>query len=541
MAIERAATDDAPTTEKHIPAAEYVRMSTDNQKYSIQSQSDAIRAYAQARGMSVVETYSDAGKSGLTLKERDGLSRLIDDVQNRRVSYKTILVYDVSRWGRFQDVNESAYYEYICRRAGVGVEYCAEQFENDGSTLATIIKNLKRAMAAEYSRELSVKVFAGISRIVELGFRAGGGAGYGYRRLLIDPSGAAKCVLARGEQKYISTDRVRLVHGPASEVDAVRWIFSAFVNERKSEARIATILNKKGVANSMGGRWSHATINQLLRNEKYIGNNVWNQTSCKLKSRSVRNDPEMWIRADGVFEPIVDRSVFEAAQGILGRRQQFTCRGRRKGFTDQQMLNALRELLGRHGYLSVALIERNASVPSTILYTKRFGGLKQAYKLIGYTQSRWFRGLTPTGRPRGLSDGEMLEALRHLRETHGHLTRQIICASKRVPSISAYLLRFGTLRHAYKLIGFQSDCARTRAKRSRRYASDQVLLDGLRRLLEKHGRLSRKIIEGAGGPARGTLVRRFGSLHQAYELVGYTPEPRQTRLRSFSGVSTLML
>ncbi|MEO6246527.1 MAG: hypothetical protein ABIQ12_13930 [Opitutaceae bacterium] len=27
--------------------------------------------------------------------------------------------YDVSRWGRFQDADESGYYEYICKRAGI--------------------------------------------------------------------------------------------------------------------------------------------------------------------------------------------------------------------------------------------------------------------------------------------------------------------------------------------------------------------------------------------------------------------------------------
>ena len=84
-----------------------------------------------------------------------------------------ILVYDVSRWGRFQDADESAYYEYLCKRAGIEVHYCAEQFENDGSPAATIIKSVKRAMAGEYSRELSAKVFKGQCRLIELGYPAG--------------------------------------------------------------------------------------------------------------------------------------------------------------------------------------------------------------------------------------------------------------------------------------------------------------------------------------------------------------------------------
>ena len=113
---------------------------------------------------------------------------MIDDVQSGNADFDAILVYDVSRWGRFQDADESAYYEYLCKRAGIDVHYCAEQFENDGSPAATIIKSVKRAMAGEYSRELSAKVFKGQCRLIELGFRQGGPAGFGLRRMLIDHS-----------------------------------------------------------------------------------------------------------------------------------------------------------------------------------------------------------------------------------------------------------------------------------------------------------------------------------------------------------------
>jgi DNA invertase Pin-like site-specific DNA recombinase len=127
--------------------------------------------------------------------------------------------------GRFQDADESAYYEYICKSAGISVQYCAEQFENDGSPVSTIVKGVKRAMAGEYSRELSVKVFAGQCRLIELGYRQGGPPGYGLRRSLIDQAGAAKGELSRGEHKSIQTDRVVLVPGPPEEVDTVRWVY----------------------------------------------------------------------------------------------------------------------------------------------------------------------------------------------------------------------------------------------------------------------------------------------------------------------------
>lgn len=49
-----------------------------------------------------------------------------------------------------------------------------------------MVKGVKRAMAGEYSRELSAKVFAGQCRLIEMGFRQGGPAGYGLRRVLVD-------------------------------------------------------------------------------------------------------------------------------------------------------------------------------------------------------------------------------------------------------------------------------------------------------------------------------------------------------------------
>src|ERR1017187_142927 len=160
-------------------AAAYVRMSTEHQQYSTSNQMDVIREYAKRRGLEIVKLYSDEGKSGLNIQGRDSLAQMLKGVQNREPQYSCILVYDVSRWGRFQDADESAYYEYICRLAGVSVHYCAEQFENDGSPISTIVKGVKRAMAGEYSRELSGKVFQGACRLIRRGFKQCGTAGFG--------------------------------------------------------------------------------------------------------------------------------------------------------------------------------------------------------------------------------------------------------------------------------------------------------------------------------------------------------------------------
>ena len=357
-------------------ASVYVRMSTEHQQYSTSNQMEAIREYAKRRGLVIVKEYSDEGKSGLNLQGRDSLAQMLRDVQEKRAEFACILVYDVSRWGRFQDADESAYYEYVCRQAGVAVHYCAEQFENDGSPVSTIVKSVKRAMAGEYSRELSSKVFQGACRLVQLGYRQGGAAGFGLRRVLLDQSGAKKGELKMGEQKSIQTDRVVLVPGPDDEVTTVRWIYQAFVNEGKLESEIALVLNVKGIKTDYGRAWNRGTVHQVLTNEKYIGNNVYHRTSCKLKKKHVNNPPSEWVRANGAFAGIIELELFLKAQEIILARS--------RKYTNEEMLEHLRAVVLKHGRISGILIDATEDLPSSTAFSHRFGTLVNAYKLIGY-------------------------------------------------------------------------------------------------------------------------------------------------------------
>jgi DNA invertase Pin-like site-specific DNA recombinase len=128
--VERESGTGRKVEVESVRGAQYVRMSTDHQRYSTENQADAIQRYAAQRGIEIVRTYADEGKSGLRLDGRDALKQLIDDVQSGAADFTTILVYDISRWGRFQDADESAYYEYICKRAGIIVQYCAGACKN---------------------------------------------------------------------------------------------------------------------------------------------------------------------------------------------------------------------------------------------------------------------------------------------------------------------------------------------------------------------------------------------------------------------------
>jgi DNA invertase Pin-like site-specific DNA recombinase len=355
-------------------------MSTEHQQYSLENQSDVITRYAQDKGMTIVRTFEDGGQSGLVLSGRTGMQELLAAAQAGNLDFDVLLVYDVSRWGRYQDPDEGVFYEFLCKRAGITVYYCAEQFSEDTGPMGAVMRALKRSMAGEYSRELSVKVFAGQCRLIELGYRQGGTAGFGLRRQLIGLDRTPKGLLTRGEHKSIQTDRVILVPGPPEEIAVVREIYRRFTIEGQSEAVIADVLNARGIVTDWGRPWTRATIRQILTNAKYAGANVFNRRSFKLKQRRVKNPPEKWIRRDGAFDALIDQEQFLAAQTIIENRHQH--------FSDEQMLAELRSILATAGRLSGILIDETPGVPSASVYRARFGSLFRAYSLVGYHPAR---------------------------------------------------------------------------------------------------------------------------------------------------------
>lgn len=361
-------------TAQPIKAAQYVRMSTEKQIYSTENQMAAIVSYAIAHGLEIVRTYADEGRSGLQLKGRAALQAMLRDVLSGEPGYDVILVFDVSRWGRFQDTDESAHYEWICRNAGVQIHYCAELFENDGSLASTIIKNLKRAMAGEYSRELSSKVWTAQSRLAAKGFKMGGTAGYGLRRLLIDRDGNHKQLLQAGEHKSITTDRIVLVPGDPAEVETVKRIF-ALAAKGESNPAIAALLNNEGVPSPKGGRWGTPTIRSILRADRYVGANVYNRHSAKLGGSKVRNPQQAWVVSKHPFEPLIPTRKFRAVQTMR--------RASRRDYSDENLLAHLRMLEAENGYLASSVIDA-AAPPASKTYSNRFGSLRNAYEQIGY-------------------------------------------------------------------------------------------------------------------------------------------------------------
>jgi DNA invertase Pin-like site-specific DNA recombinase len=361
-------------------AAQYIRMSTDRQDCSPIVQRETLAKYAADNRIDIVQTYTDEGISGLTLRERSGLRSLLADIADARNDFGVVLVYDVSRWGRFQDCDESAHYEYLCRRGGVRVVYCAEPFANDTTPLASVLKGLKRVMAGEFSRELSDKVFLAKCSLARRGFRQGGLAGYGFRRMLVQGDGSPRMVMGDKDQKYLRTDRIALILGPEHERDIVRWVFEQIADHDRRPADLAAELRNRGVEGPEGRPWTGQRIRAMLNNEKYMGMLVFNRTSMKLKARLVRNPPAEWVRVPNAHPALVEPALFQRAQAAIATWPSRV--------SNESALAGLKELYERVGWLSTKIIARAKSLPGAAFYASRFGSLYRAYAKVGFVHPR---------------------------------------------------------------------------------------------------------------------------------------------------------
>jgi DNA invertase Pin-like site-specific DNA recombinase len=301
-------------------AACYMRMSSDDQAASIELQELAIRHHALCHDMEIVASYVDEGRSGVTLTGRSQMQQLLRDVMEDTCPFSVVLVLDVSRWGRFQDVDEAAYYEFHCKKNGVRVDYVAEPFLPKQTPFSSILKQLKRAMAGEYSRELGVKTRAGIVNVVMSGYAAGHLPCFGYRRMAFSSIGQAKRLLEPSERKPVVTDKVKWVLGPSHEVEAVAKVFETYL-AGTAITEIAKQLNANGIKSHDGKTITPRMIQALLRNEIVTGVFSWGGRDRQPPSKTDIARLEQPARNSGMMPSIVNRSTWQRVQESFEKRR----------------------------------------------------------------------------------------------------------------------------------------------------------------------------------------------------------------------------
>ena len=316
----------------------------------------------------------DRGKSGLTAEGRDAFNDMMENWVKRRDDFTLVLCLDVSRWGRFQDIDLSATYSAECKRHGKQVVYTTLGKPKENDQLYQVHVHFERYRAAQYSKDLSEKVYRGCVKIAQQGYWAGGKPPYGLQRLLLDERRNPVQLLQPGQRKGIQNQRVTLAPGDEQQVSVVRRIFDEFVRRGRSTLQIADGLNRDRIESPGRRTWDGSKVRRILFNELYIGTIVYNKTTQRLKTPTHRNPIASWIKTGSAFGSLVDPTLFEEARQILARMSL--------RYTPDFMLEQLHRLLDEHGSLWPSLIRSDKLAPAPATYSKHFRSLDSAYQRV---------------------------------------------------------------------------------------------------------------------------------------------------------------
>lgn len=212
---------------------------------------------------------------------------------------------------------------------------------------------------------------------------------------------------------------------------------------RGSVSQIAGELNADGVPYSQPGPWDYGRVKRVLQNELTTGVLAYSKTSHALGGPRVRLKSAQWGRLR-LFEAMVPNATFKAAQ--LGLEASHGVR-----HTSASMVEALRSLLRQHGFLSRRLVDATPGVPRAVTYVARFGSLREAFLLAGYSRTQRRREHID---PAGMCAPEVLKRMQALLEAKAYLSERLVDTSPDLPHSDTVRCLFGSLKTAYRLAGF---------------------------------------------------------------------------------------
>lgn len=298
--------------------AAYVRHSDERQENSAEIQLNAIKEFARRHNIEIIREFVDRGISGLTEK-RPAFLELMEFVKNPdSPEFQYVLVFDISRFGRFIDLDKSAALEYACKSHGKELVAVVRGLPTKDQQLAHhLMRSIDRYMSAEFVQMLSLRVKGGCIKVAQQGFSSGGCPPYGLERLLLDEQHRPVQILRSGEQKMISNQRVTFVPSEGERGKIVLRIFDEFVIRGRTPFDIAEGLNRDRLPSPGRRRWRASMTRRILSNSSYLGCLIYNKTSGPLKSPRRINPKATWIVVPNAFPALVPSELFERAQEIL--------------------------------------------------------------------------------------------------------------------------------------------------------------------------------------------------------------------------------
>lgn len=303
-----------------IRVAAYCRVSTDSeeQETSYEAQVSHYTDYIRSKPeWQMVEVYADDGISGTNTAKRDEFNRMIEDCEAGKIDL--ILTKSISRFSR--NTLDCLKYTRKLKALNIAVFFEKENIntmDSKGEVLLTIMASL----AQQESESLSANVRMGIQ----------------YR----NQQGKVQ-INHNWFLGYTKDAEGNLVIDPA-QAEIVRRIYREYL-EGASFLQIKRSMEADGIPNGAGHKkWYESNIQQILTNEKYIGDALLQKTftvSILDKKRAANNGEMPKYYVEGSHEAIIDRDVFMKVKAEIARRANLNPDGKRRVYSSKYALSGM--------------------------------------------------------------------------------------------------------------------------------------------------------------------------------------------------------
>ena len=279
--------------------AAYCRVSTDkeDQLNSLETQKEFFLEYTKRTGDNLIKLYADEGISGTKIKNRKEFQRMLVDAE--KGLFDMVVVKDISRFAR----NTVDLLQSVRKLKSLGIEtqFLTANMTSMGNS--EFVLTIFGALAQEESANTSKRIKFGKKMNAEKGRVPN--IVYGYDKTI-------------GDYFNLSINE--------EEAKVIRQMYKWYTEEGFGGAKIANMLNERGVKTKRGNNWSQNSVCRILTNEIYTGKiiNGKEEVADFLTGQRKEKDESEWLVTVRSELRIIDDETFDRAQEILkGRHDSF--------------------------------------------------------------------------------------------------------------------------------------------------------------------------------------------------------------------------
>ena len=279
--------------------AAYCRVSTDkeDQLNSLETQKEFFLEYTKRTGDNLIKLYADEGISGTKIKNRKEFQRMLADAE--KGLFDMVVVKDISRFAR----NTVDLLQSVRKLKALGIEtqFLTANMTSMGNS--EFVLTIFGALAQEESANTSKRIKFGKKMNAEKGRVPN--IVYGYDKTI-------------GDYFNLSINE--------EEAKVIRQMYKWYTEEGFGGAKIANMLNERGVRTKRGNNWSQNSVCRILTNEIYTGKiiNGKEEVSDFLTGQRKEKDESEWLVTVRPELRIIEDETFDRAQEILkGRHDSF--------------------------------------------------------------------------------------------------------------------------------------------------------------------------------------------------------------------------